>query len=98
MPMRPEAVAIYLGIVWAGCVVVGIADSFRPPEIAARLRISDAVAVFTQDVVHRAGKTHPLYENLVEAGAPAAFVLPASEGATAVPLRNGDFGDWSRFL
>ena len=28
MPMNAESVAIYLGIVKAGCVVVGIADSF----------------------------------------------------------------------
>ncbi|HEX3315853.1 MAG TPA: AMP-binding protein [Gemmataceae bacterium] len=99
MPMRPEAVAIYLGILRAGCVAVGIADSFRPPEIAARLRISNAVAVFTQDVVVRGGKTHPIYKNVVEAGASTVIVLPAndpddrSEGL-AVPFRSSDF-EWT---
>ena len=34
MPMHAASVAIYLGIVKAGCVVVGIADSFAPDEIA----------------------------------------------------------------
>ena len=78
MPMTAEAVAIYLGIVAAGCAVVGIADSFRPPEIATRLRIAEgAVAIFTQDVLIRGGKTLPLYENAVEAGAPRTpIVLP----------------------
>ena len=28
MPMTSHAVSIYLGIVWAGCCVVGVADSF----------------------------------------------------------------------
>src|SRR6202012_1157485 len=70
MPMTAESVAIYLGIVAAGCAVVGIADSFAPREIATRLRISNAVGVFTQDVQLRAGKSHPLYANAIEAGAP----------------------------
>ncbi|MGA2871663.1 MAG: AMP-binding protein, partial [Verrucomicrobiota bacterium] len=96
MPMTAEAVAIYLGIIKAGGVVVGIADSFRPREIAARLRLAKAVAVFTQDVIVRGHKTLPLYANLVEAGAPAAIVLPA-RNKISVPLRPGDCG-WSDFL
>lgn len=48
MPMTVDAVIIYLGIVLAGFVVVSIADSFAEKEIAARLRISHAKAVFTQ--------------------------------------------------
>ena len=96
MPMTAEAVAIYLGIIKAGCVAVGIADSFRPREIAARLRLAKAVAVFTQDVIVRGHKTLPLYANLVEAAAPAAIVLPA-RNKISVPLRPGDCG-WSDFL
>jgi len=42
MPMTVESVAIYLGIVQAGLVAVSIADSFSPPEIEKRLRISRA--------------------------------------------------------
>jgi acetyl-CoA synthetase len=33
MPMTVESVAIYLGIIKAGAVVVGIADSFRPRRL-----------------------------------------------------------------
>lgn len=50
MPMTATAVVIYLAIVLAGFVVVSIADSFAPKEIATRLRVSKAKAVFTQVV------------------------------------------------
>ena len=96
MPMTPAAVAIYLGIIKAGCVVVGIADSFRPKEIATRLRLANAVAVFTQDITVRGGKTLPSFANAVEAGAPAAIVLPAAD-TLQVTLRAGDCA-WADFL
>lgn len=96
MPMTAECVAIYLGIVAAGCVVVGIADSFRPKEIATRLRIAKARGIFTRDVMLRGGKTHPLYALVLEAEAPRAIVLSAA-GETGVPLREGDLS-WGDFL
>ena len=96
MPMTAESVAIYLGIIKAGAVVVSIADSFRPKEIAARLRVARPVAIFTQDVMIRGGKTLPLYANLLEADSPRAIVLPAQE-AVSVPMRAGDCA-WSDFL
>ena len=77
MPMNAESVAIYLGIVKAGCVVVGIADSFAPDEIATRLRIGNAKAIFTQDYINRAGKRLPLYEKVIAANAPKAIVFSA---------------------
>lgn len=48
MPMTVTAVVIYLAIVLAGFVVVSIADSFAAKEIAARLRVPNAKAIFTQ--------------------------------------------------
>lgn len=45
--MRLESVAIYLGIVQAGCVVVSIAESFAPPEIRRRLERSTSPAPAT---------------------------------------------------
>ena len=78
MPMNAESVAIYLGIVKAGCVVVGIADSFAPDEIATRLRIGKVKAVFTQGYINRAGKRLPLYEKVVAANAPKAIVFSES--------------------
>ncbi|WP_437193806.1 AMP-binding protein [Planctomicrobium sp. SH527] len=96
MPMTAESVAIYLGIIKAGCVVVGIADSFQPKEIASRIRLSNAVAIFTQDVLVRNGKVLPLFENVVQANGPRAIVLPAV-GESRALLRAGD-EDWRTFL
>ncbi len=96
LPMTAEAVAVYLGIIKAGCAVVGIPESFRPREIAARLRIAGVTGVFTQDVLIRGGKTSPLYETVLEAQPPRMVVLPAEE-AVRVPLRDGDIA-WSEFL
>ena len=94
LPMTAQAVAIYLGIIKAGCVAVGIADSFRPKEIASRLRLSNAVGVFTQDAMRRGGKALPLYAKVVGACGPRAIVLGEALGE---PLRAGDSG-WADFL
>ena len=90
LPMTLGAVAAYLGIVKAGCVVVSISDSFQPAEIAARLRLGQAVAVVTQDT---------LYAKVVEAEAPRAIVLAADgpDAERAAKLRDGDLS-WSEFL
>lgn len=67
MPMTPESIALYLGIVKAGCIVVSIADSFSAEEIATRCRISDAKVIFTQDVIFRGAKILPLFKRVLEA-------------------------------
>jgi acetyl-CoA synthetase len=75
MPMTPESVAIYLGVIKAGCAIVSIADSFSAVEIATRMRLGKATAIFTQDVIYRGDKTLPLYERVVESGAARAVCL-----------------------
>jgi acetyl-CoA synthetase len=86
MPLTPAAVAVFLGVVLAGCAAVSIAESFAPAEIAARLRVSRARLVFTQDVVPRSGRALPLHARIAAApGAPRAVVVPAS-AADAWPL------------
>ena len=98
MPMNAESVAIYLGIVKARCVVVGIADSFAPDEIATRLRIGNAKAIFTQDYINRAGKRLPLYEKVIAANAPKAIVF-ASEGSERVAqIQREEDMTWQDFL
>ncbi len=98
MPMNAESVAIYLGIVKAGCAVVGIADSFAPDEIAIRLRIGNATAIFTQDFINRAGKRIPLYEKVIAANAPKAIILRCEGGdGVARTQREGDM-TWDDFL
>ncbi|MCZ6835000.1 MAG: AMP-binding protein, partial [Planctomycetota bacterium] len=94
--MTSEAVAIYLGIVRAGCVAVSIADSFAPAEIATRLQIAKAKAIFTQDYIIRGGKQLPLYEKVIDANAPKAIVLQSGESLD-LELRQGDLA-WESFL
>jgi acetyl-CoA synthetase len=88
MPMTPESVIIYLGIVAAGMVVVSIADALAPDEVATRLRIAGARGLFTVDTVVRAGKRLPLYAKVLEANPPRTIVL--AEGADAADLADPD--------
>ncbi len=96
MAMTAESVAIYLGILKAGAVVISIPDSLPPEEIARRLRIGEAKAVFTQDEITRAGKALPMYEKVRRANAPRTIVLPEKRDAWA-DLRAGDLR-WNDFL
>ncbi len=96
MPMTIEAVAIYLGIIKAGCVIVSIADSFATDEIAKRFQIANVRAVFTQDKIIRDGKTHALYEKVIEAHAPLTIVL-AVENPKTSNIRQNDIL-WDNFL
>ncbi|CAD7704810.1 unnamed protein product [Ostreobium quekettii] len=97
MPMTVTSVVAYLGIVLSGCVVVSIADSFSPPEVASRLKIAGAVAIMTQDVILRGGKTFALFSRVVEANAPMAIVCPGLGDNLQVNLREGDM-EYSEFL
>lgn len=75
MPMTAESVAIYLGIITAGCVVVSIADSFSADQLGVRLRVGNARLVFTVRSVNRGGKQIPIYDRVVDAAAPPAVLL-----------------------
>ncbi|CAA0818414.1 Probable acyl-activating enzyme 18- peroxisomal [Striga hermonthica] len=97
MPMTTTAVIIYLAIVLSGLVVVSIADSFAPQEIATRLRVSKAEAIFTQDFILRGGRRFPLYSRVVEAGPDKIIVIPSTGIDVAVQLRNQDLS-WKAFL
>ncbi|PHT67038.1 putative acyl-activating enzyme 18, peroxisomal [Capsicum annuum] len=97
MPMTVTAVVIYLAIVLAGFVVVSIADSFAAKEIAARLRVPNAKAIFTQDSIVRGGRRFPLYSRVVEAAPLKAIVIPATGEDVQVQLRNQDLS-WKDFL
>lgn len=92
LPMTLECVAAYLGIVKAGGVVVSIADSFAPPEVATRNRLGNARAILTTAAFARGGKTLDLYAKVREAGSPRAIVI----GQTTL-ARDGDLR-WEDFL
>src|SRR5207249_8710676 len=82
MPMTPESVAIYLGTILSGRVVIGIADTSAPEEFAKRAGIAGADVVFTIDAYVRGRKEHQVYDQVVAAKGPRAMVLPAADGMT----------------
>lgn len=96
MPMNHYAVAIYLGIIKMGGVVVSIADSFSGPEMAIRLKIAKAKGIFTQDYLVRGSKRLDLFTKIIEANAPSAIVL-SSGGDANLALRPED-NTWDTFL
>lgn len=96
MPMTQSAVAIYLGVIKAGCAVVAIPDSFAADEIAVRLRIANVKAIFCQDQIIRDEKNLPLYEKIIGANAPHTIVLSAEKNSK-INLRDGD-QYWEDFL
>ncbi|XP_011096943.1 probable acyl-activating enzyme 17, peroxisomal isoform X1 [Sesamum indicum] len=97
MPMDINSVVIYLAIVLAGYVVVSIADSFAPDEISARLKISNAKAIFTQDLIIRGDRKLPLYSRVVDARSPMAIVIPTRGSSFSRILRDTDIS-WQSFL
>ncbi|KAK6937010.1 AMP-dependent synthetase/ligase [Dillenia turbinata] len=97
MPMTVNAVIIYLATVLAGMVVVSIADSFAPKEIATRLRVSKAKGIFTQDYTVRGGRKYPLYSRVVEADPLKVIALPAIGKNLDIQIRKQDIS-WKDFL
>jgi len=94
MPMTIESVVAYLGIAAVGATVVSVADSFAAHEIATRLAMTAPVMVVTQDRFVRAGREHPMYQKVVEAGAPPCVVVGTGAG---IPMRDGDTS-WDALL
>lgn len=87
MPLTTEVIVAYLGIIGAGCVVVSIADSFAPDEIAIRLGITNPAAVVTQDVTRREGRQLPMYGKCASASDIPCIVVDTGAGMT---LRDQD--------
>ena len=96
MPMTPESIAIYLGIVKAGCVVVSIADSFSATEIATRCRLGNAKALFTQDVIYRGAKFLPLFTRVLEADDILETERASSDGDEAKETKSDSGNDVER--
>ena len=94
MPMSVESVVAYLGVVSVGAAVVSIADSFAPHEIATRLDLTRPSLVVTQDRLVRGGRTFPMYDKVVEAGASRCVVVETGAG---IPLRESDTS-WDRLM
>ncbi len=96
MPMTVFAVAIYLGIIKMGGIVVSIADSFSAEEIATRLQLANTKGIFTQDYFVRDTKKISLYQKVIAANAPKAIILPFAV-VIEDSLRANDL-TWEQFL
>lgn len=97
MPMTPFAIAIYLGIIKMGGVVISIADSFSSEEIAIRLKIANAKAIFTQDFIFWGNKKLPLYEKIKNNSHPVRIIVLPCETSVNTTLREQDIA-WEKFL
>jgi acetyl-CoA synthetase len=97
LPMTPESVGIYLGVILAGRCVVGIAETSAPGDFEKRSRIADAKAVFTVDSYLRDGKRQTIYEKVIAAHGPRAVVLGPEPTERVRLARPGDLG-WEDFL
>src|SRR3990167_2866184 len=96
MPMNIHAVAIYLGIIKMGGIVVSIADSFSNQEIAIRLKIAETKAVFTQDFLLWGGKKLSLYEKVCHSYEGRTIVLPY-QSSLELAIQAYDL-NWANFL
>ncbi len=96
MPMTADAVAVFLGIIAAGCAAVTIADSFSANEMAVRLEITQAKFIFVQDEILRGGKAYPLYAKIADQKNVTAIVFRGSSRRD-IRLRNNDL-EWDVFL
>ncbi|HEX9817069.1 MAG TPA: AMP-binding protein, partial [Candidatus Thermoplasmatota archaeon] len=97
LPMTPESVAIYLGVIRSGRAAVGIADASAAPDVEKRCRISNAKLAFTVDSYVRDGKELKVYDKAKAANAPPTIVLPSEPGGSTTPLRPTD-KTWKEFL
>ena len=97
LPMTPESVAIYLGIVLAGRFVVGIADASAPADFEKRVRIAGAKMVFTVEAYLRDAKEQRIYPKVVEGHGPQAVVLGSNPRASVRTARPEDVS-WNDFL
>lgn len=97
LPMTFEAVAVFLGIIKLGGVVVSIAESFSSQEIMTRLQVANVKVVITQDIMVRQAKKIPLYQKLIDANAPCCIVITHEKSSSDIPLRKNDLL-WDHFL
>ena len=97
LPMTPESVAIYLGVILAGRCVVGIADASAPADFENRSRIASGKLVFTIDAYRRDGKDHPVYSKVTHPDGPRAIVLGTDPKDTSRVTRPTDMA-WTDFL
>lgn len=97
LPMTPESVAAFLGVILAGRVVVGISEASAPADFANRIRISGATTVFTVESYRRDGRDQRIYDKVIQADGPRAIILPSESKEPPRSRRPQDL-PWDHFL
>ena len=97
MAMTAEAVAIYLGLIKAGVAAISIPDSFPEVEIEKRLRLGQAKAIFTQDIMPRGEKKIPMYPKVKAAAGELPIIVWPALGDMHAELTGNDQA-WDDFL
>jgi len=101
MPTSAEAIALMLGAIRIGAVIIVIFAGFGSGALGERVRLAGAKALFATDVTYRKGKDVAL-KSIVDdavAGAPTVqrvIVLRRTDGS--IPWTNGRDMDWQEFL
>ena len=95
-PMTAETVCLYLGIIWAGCVVLPIEHSLRAEDVDARLNFSKAKGIFINDESWEEEPHPTLFEKLLLRNGPRAIVLKMKPSKRHL-LRQEDF-NWDSFI
>lgn len=75
LPLCPEAVAAYLGIIQAGMVAVLVADSFSSEELEKRVKTSQAKAIIAFDQYTYGGKSLNTYDKIKAFQAPLSIII-----------------------
>ncbi len=96
LPMTWQQSLFILGSLKWAVLLYQLQICFSSAEIAARLRISQAKAIFTQDNFYPSGKVIGLYNKVIDANAPPAIVLASNKNSLPV-LRAADLL-WEDFL
>ena len=103
VPMIPEAMTSFFGILKAGAIVLPLFSGFGPEPLRVRLGDSDARAVVTADGGPRRGAASPMKSTLDEALADCpsvtdVFVVRRMGDAVDCPMKDGRDHWWDEAL
>ncbi|MBP1358035.1 MAG: AMP-binding protein, partial [Sulfolobus sp.] len=66
LPMIPDMIPIFIGIIRAGMIVIPLFSGFGKEPIRVRLEDSQAKVLFASDISFRKGKEINMYENITD--------------------------------
>ena len=101
MPTCAEAIALMLGAIRIGAVIIVVFAGFGSGALGERIRLAGAKALFATDVTYRKGKDVPLKGIVDEAvaGTPTVeTVVVLRRTAADLPWTGGRDITWSEFL